>query len=335
MTTIPDTVLTRIPGWADLTSRQQDHLRSEIAKQIPSGLMGQDLEDTVLLVGQDEIEELLNPGGGGRPKLPAPGDGGGTDSAITTLSELGANPVTIQGLALVLFESNLENRKAAREDRAQQRDLNMQAQQNAADKIREAANFAFAGAMVQGVVTIASAAVNIGAQAAAAKQVKLSQGAESKALKLDNQAETLKVQSKMTMQNADKVDLGETRSTMQRNSLAKLEEAQSARVRSGEMRQDAAAKAKYADKLAQGGIATGQIGQGMGTIGGQAFRTFGEAGAEADKAKEQAQATKTQAAAEDQGEFMRSYEEAMRKVLDTLVAAQQAENDTNRTIIRG
>jgi hypothetical protein len=333
--TIPETTFARIPGWSDLTSGQQDQLRSEITKQIAPGLMGQELEDSVLLIGQDEIEELRARGGGGKPKLSDPQGGGDQDKAIVTLASLGANPVSIQSLARVLFESNLENRKAAREDRAQQRDLNMQAQQNAADKIREAANFAFAGAMVQGVVTIASAAINIGAQAAAAKQVKLSQSAEKTAMKLENQSETLKLGSKMTVQNADKVELGETRSTMQRNAVAKLEEAQEVRVRANDARTEAASKAKYADKLAQGGIATGQIGQGLGTIGGQAFRTFGEASAEEDKAKEQAQATKTQAAAEDQGEFMRAYEEAMRKVLDTLVAAQQAEADTNRTIIRG
>ena len=85
--------------------------------------------------------------------------------------------------------------------------------------------------------------------------------------------------------------------------------------------------------MTQKGAAAQQIGAAVGQMGGSGL-TLAAADQEEDKARAQAESEKQRTAAEDQSDFVKAYEENMRKVLDVLQAVQQAEADTNRTIAR-
>jgi hypothetical protein len=96
------------------------------------------------------------------PPLPAPRDTGPTpDSLPFTLQGMAAAAVSVQEIARLIVDANLAARDTARLDRQQARDAEMQANLDAADKIRDMANFNLGAAIASSSLAIAGAAMTI------------------------------------------------------------------------------------------------------------------------------------------------------------------------------
>jgi hypothetical protein len=303
-----------------------------------TGFQGDDTPPAGALGGSDDVPPSQQRFGasstGGTPDLP-PGDvpPGGYGVTTVSLQSLRLQPNSVQDLAKVIFEANLEQRKAAREDRAAKRDANIEAQQKVADEIRSQAAFAFAASMVSAGISIVGAAINIGSQVKSMKVEAQAQKLQTHAQKLDIDAGKAELSQQQTMQNARFMRDDALRTEAHQKAGVFREEAATLKTEATDLRADAAKFSNQAQGLTQKGAASQQIGSAVGQMGGASLN-FLAAEQEEDKARAQAESEKQRTAAEDQTDFIRAYEENMRKVLDVLQAVQQAEADTNRTIAR-
>jgi hypothetical protein len=298
---------------------------------------GGDVPPSGSLGGSDETPPLTTSYGngqnGGTPDLepgnPPPGGYGSL-----SLQDFKLDTYSLQGLAKVLFDSSLEQRKAAREDRAAQRDANIAAQQQVADEIRSQAAFAFAASMVSAGISIVGAAVNIGSQVKSMRTEVQAQKLNTDAQKLDGLAGKSSLAQETKMQNARFTEDSVARTKLQNEARWEAGEGTRLRTDAAQGRSAASELSNTAQALTQKGAAGQQIGTAIGQMGGATLNLFASE-QEAEKAESQADSEKARTAADDQTDFIKAYEENMRKVLDVLQAVQQAEADTNRTIARG
>ena len=217
-----------------------------------------------------------------KPTLPQPEDTN-TDcgSIVLTLQNFSLSTVNMQNFSYVMIELNAQMRKAAKEDRAAARDLNVSLQYEAADKIRSQAAFTLAATVVSATVSIAGAAGNIKMQA--------------RSLKL--QKATLDMDP---AKQAPQISLNNAKAT----------------------------------NLSQIGNAFQALGTSIGQLLGAPLNLLASQ-EEADKAELTAEAEKAKTAADDETDFIKAYEEVMRKVLEVLQSIQQAAANTERTIVSG
>lgn len=312
----------------------------------------------------------------GQPTLPPPrGSGLLIPEAAVRLSSFSAGATSIQQIAQLVMDQSLVSRAAARQDRQIARDADMQAQQAAADKVRDQAAFAFAASVVTSAISIAGAGMSMyGAakaqmaqsQTSAAKattesaapkaQSSLTKGGLSDteiemtsmksatsaasaaktapAAAAKPTAESLTAEAEASLANARTNPNSSAAANERLNARVKLSKAEDAR-RSTDLEDSKSRSTQdQCRRLADTWAARGQITTEVGKMAGAGLN-FGAGRMEADKLEEQAKSSKARTAADDQTDFIRSYADNISAVLQKFAAIQEAQADTNRSIIRG
>lgn len=288
--------------------------------------------------------------GHGQIELPPPRLSGinEVNGAVVNLRSLSASPVNIQQIAQVMQEANLRERDSARLDRQAARDADVAAQHQAADKIRDAANFNFAATIATSAMSVLGAvastvgavkAINIRADASAEAEA-LTNNASS--LRLDALEDTADATTMRTdaaklgtpgdpMTVRQQAELNQAAATMDRSAVLKNLEAQQLETSAQKITLAGDVAAKKLDTYSQlGGTAVTEAGKATGAA---LQRVAAER--DAERSELQAKSTVARNQADDQSDFIRAYSDNIRAVLDKLSAIQQAEADTNRTILRG
>ncbi|MBB1625147.1 type III secretion system translocon subunit SctB [Achromobacter sp. UMC71] len=125
--------------------------------QAPATTPGYTALDAALYVGKDAAADKLSLLG-----LPPPtgGDAAGVAQALAKL--MGSADTDMYAVMALLQKISQEQRNAARADRAASMDAQVQALHSAADKIKEAAEERFKGALAQGISQIVGGAMQVG-----------------------------------------------------------------------------------------------------------------------------------------------------------------------------
>jgi hypothetical protein len=258
--------------------------------------------------------------GNGAPALPEPKAfrNDGASGTLLSLRDFNTLAVSIQQIAQVIQDQNLQSREAARQDRELARDADIAAQQKAADEIRRGAIFSLVSTVVSSSMAIGGGALQMRGATQAFQTYR--QAAATPQNQLTNPAAQIpKPGGSVEMDN---LAAKRPPPPAQDPQVAALER----RMRISE----AEPKARYQADM---GTARGQIATETGKIGG-ALLNIGTAEAEAEKAEQLAESAKMRTRAEDETDFIRAYADNVRAVQEKLAALQQAEADTNRQIVR-
>ncbi len=126
--------------------------------QAPATTPGYTALDAALYVGKNAAADKLSLLG-----LPQPAGGGDAAGAAQALAKLmGSAETDMYAVMALLQKISQEQRNAARADRAASMDAQVQALHSAADKIKEAAEERFKGALAQGISQIVGGAMQVG-----------------------------------------------------------------------------------------------------------------------------------------------------------------------------
>jgi hypothetical protein len=306
---------------------------------VPSGSLG---------VTEETPRQPVQLGATSRPELQ-----GGKGSGVPNLNSfMGLNTATtsVAAIAKIIQESNLQARESARLDRQQARDTDVSKQLEAADKTRDMANFNLAATAVTSAISMVGSVVSI---AGAVKAETLRGAALGRSEKLNVDADRLRNPAsvpsdlatkeasrnlagrKDSLENAvemQELGKGSGASDLKDATTLKRDELKADRLDTKAARDLKTAEVE-ASNIDRKFTTAAQVTTETGKIVGAALQRVG-AEKDAERMEIQAAASVARTKAEDQSDFMRAYADNVRAVLEKLSAIQQAEADTNRSIIR-
>lgn len=208
----------------------------------------------------------------------------------------------------LLLQTAMEMRKASREARFAEMETVFSLNMAAADKLRESANWALAGAIIGGAISIGMGAVSI--------------AGGMKMTKMASQMETATVKPTQTTE-IEMTDMSKSKSTQVTQQTQQELQAMSSN-KAMEMKINA---------LNQKLMGWNSISQGMSQIV-KGVGDFGSQTTQAEAKEEEARASKRQAFQDDAKEFMDEAGKLIDAVRDSLRAIQDSEAQAMRTILR-
>jgi len=208
----------------------------------------------------------------------------------------------------LLFQTALEMRKASREARFAEMETVFNLNMAAADDLRKSANWALAGAIVGGAISIGMGAVSI--------------AGGMKMTKMASQMETASVKPTQTNE-IEMTDMSKPKST---------EVTQQTQQELQTMASNKTLEMKF-NALNQKLVGWNSVAQGLNQIV-KGVGDFGAQNKQAAAKEEEARASKRQAFQEDAKEFMDEAGKLLDTVRDSLKAIQDSEAQAMRTILR-